>query len=439
MEKAKKVETFHILTYGCQMNLADSSTLAAGLITRGYRRVADESEADLIILNTCSVREKAEQRVFGRLGELSRHKQKRPHVKVAVVGCMAQRWGDELIEKVPHVDYVLGTDRLFELPDVLEGIEGTSSVMTAFGHENMDMIVPSRETPYSAFVTISRGCDNYCTYCIVPYVRGKERVHSADQIVDSVKRMVDEGVVEITLLGQNVNSYRHHDTDFPRLAKRVARETGIQRIRFMTSHPKDLSQGLVDVMADEPKMMPHIHLPLQSGCDRILEKMGRVYTLGSYLKIIEYIRKKLDYVSITTDLIVGFPTETEQEYEQTLRAVRDVQYDAAFMFRYSVRPGTAAAQYEDDVPEAEKIRRLNKLIDLQQQISRERNQRELNQIRYSLVEGVSRRSRQYLRARTEGNKTVLFKTNGISAGTIAPIHITAADAFTLHGELEEAN
>jgi len=439
MEKAKKVETFHILTYGCQMNLADSSTLATGLITRGYRRVADESEADLIILNTCSVREKAEQRVFGRLGEIYRHKRKRPHLRLAVVGCMAQRWGDELIEKVPHVDYVLGTDRLFELPDVLEGMEGTSSVMTAFGHENMDMIVPSRETPYSAFVTISRGCNNYCTYCIVPYVRGKERAHSADQIVDSAKRMVDEGVIEITLLGQNVNSYRHHDTDFPRLAKRVARETGIQRIRFMTSHPKDLSKSLVDVMADEPKMMPHIHLPLQSGCDRILEKMGRVYTLESYLKIIEYIRKKLDYVSITTDLIVGFPTETEQEYEQTLQAVREVQYDAAFMFRYSVRPGTAAAQYEDDVPEGEKIRRLNKLIDLQQQISRERNQRELNQIRYSLIEGVSRRSRQYLRARTEGNKTVLFKTNGISAGTIVPIRVTAADAFTLHGELEEAN
>ncbi len=439
MEKAKKVETFHILTYGCQMNLADSSTLATGLITRGYRRVADESEADLIILNTCSVREKAEQRVLGRLGELSAYKRKRPHLRLAVVGCMAQRWGDELIEKVPHVDYVLGTDRLFELPDVLEGIEGTSSVMTAFGHENMDMIAPSRETPYSAFVTISRGCNNYCTYCIVPYVRGEERAHSADQIVDSVKRMVDEGVVEITLLGQNVNSYRHHDTDFPRLVRRVARETGIRRIRFMTSHPKDLSQSLVDVMADEPKMMPHIHLPLQSGCDRILEKMGRAYTLGSYLKIIEYIRKKLDYVSITTDLIVGFPTETEQEYEQTLQAVREVRYDAAFMFRYSVRPGTAAAHYEDDVPEGEKIRRLNKLIKLQQQISRERNQRELNQIRYSLIEGVSRRSRQYLRARTEGNKTVLFKTNGVSAGTIVPIRITAADAFTLHGELEEAN
>ena len=207
----------------------------------------------------------------------------------------------------------------------------------------------------------------------------------------------------------------------------------------MTSHPKDLSGKLVDFMADEPKMMPHIHLPLQSGCDRILEKMGRFYALGHYLNIVDYIRKKLDYVSITTDLIVGFPTETEEEYEQTLRVVKDVQYDAAFMFRYSVRPGTAAAEYEDDVPEAEKIRRLNKLIRLQKQIGCARNQRELNQTRHSLIEGVSRRSRQYLRARTEGNKTVLFRADGASSGMIVPIRITAADAFTLHGELEEAN
>jgi len=433
------MRTFHISTYGCQMNLADSSTLTASLTTRGYRRVADESKADLIILNTCSVREKAEQRVFGRLGEIYRYKLKKPHLKVAVVGCMAQRLGKELIKKVPHVDFVLGTDRLFELSDVLEGIEGTSSIMTAFGHENMDVIMPARETPYSAFVTISRGCDNYCTYCIVPYVRGKERAHAADQIVDSVKRMVDDGVVEITLLGQNVNSYRYNDVDFPQLLVRVAGETDIQRIRFMTSHPKDLSTRLVDLMAEEPKMMPHIHLPLQSGSNRILNKMGRVYTFENYIRIIEYIRKKLDYVSITTDLIVGFPTETEAEFEQTLQAVREIQYDAAFMFRYSVRPGTTAAGYEDDVPEAEKIRRLNILIKLQQQIAYERNRRELNQIRYSLVEGTSRRSQEYLRARTEGNKIALFKRDGVKTGMVVPLSINSVDAFTLHGELVESN
>lgn len=440
MKREQKVETFHISTYGCQMNLADSSTLASTLITRGYRRVADESQADLIILNTCSVREKAEDRVYGRLGEIYRFKKRKPHLKVAVVGCMAQRMGDDLRRRVPHVDYVLGTDRLFELPDVLEGIEGTTSVMTAFGHENMDMIAPIKETPYSGFITISRGCDNYCTYCIVPYVRGKEREHSADYIVDAVKKMVGEGVVEVTLLGQNVNSYEYNGTDFPDLLLRVARDTGIARVRFMTSHPKDLSRKLVDVMADEPRLMPHIHLPLQSGADRVLQKMGRIYNVEHYLKIVEYIRTKLQYAVITTDLIVGFPTETEEEFEATLDAVRTVHYDSAFMFRYSVRPGTTAAQYPDDVPEVDKIRRLNKLIALQQSISYERNQRELGQVRYSLIEGTSRRSDEYLRARTDGNKTILFRSEvPLSPGAVVPIRVTSADAFTLHGELAELN
>lgn len=440
MKSDHRVETFHISTYGCQMNLADSSTLASTLVTRGYRRVAEESEADLIILNTCSVREKAEDRIYGRLGEIYKFKRSRPHIKVAVVGCMAQRLGEDLKRRVPHVDYVLGTDRLFELPDVLEGIEGTAPVMTAFGHENMDMIAPIKETLYSGYVTISRGCDNYCTYCIVPYVRGKEREHSADHIVESVKRMADEGVVEITLLGQNVNSYEYNGTDFPDLLLRVARETGIQRVRYMTSHPKDLSRKLVDVMADEPRLLPHIHLPLQSGANRILQKMGRIYTVEHYFKIVDYIRKTLPYVTLTTDLIVGFPSETEEEYEMTLEAVRRVQYDSAFMFRYSVRPGTTAARYADDVPEADKIRRLNKLIALQQNISYERNQREIGEVRFSLVEGTSRRRSDHLRARTEGNKTILFQSAAaVPVGTVVPVRVTAADAFTLHGEIPELN
>lgn len=435
MDRQKTIKTFHISTYGCQMNLADSSTLASSLITRGYRRVDSEAAADLLILNTCSVREKAEQRVFGRLGEIYKFKRRRPHLKVAVVGCMAQRLGDDLVHKVPHVDYVLGTDRLFELPDVIEGKEGTSRIMTAFGHEDMDSIAPIKETPYSGFVTISRGCDNYCTYCIVPYVRGREREHAVDHILGGIKQMVADGVVEVTLLGQNVNSYRSGEVDFPRLLQRVAAETDIKRIRFMTSHPKDLSRDLVDVMAAEPKILPHIHLPLQSGNNRVLRKMGRVYTIEHYLRIIDYIRSTLDYVSITTDLIVGFPSETEEEFEDTLAAVRRVEYDAAFMFRYSVRPGTTAARYDDDVPEEEKIRRLNKLIALQQDIAYRCNQREVGEVRSALVEGPSRRDPATLRARTDGNKTVLFRSDYVNAGDIVNVRIHAADAFTLHGEL----
>jgi tRNA-2-methylthio-N6-dimethylallyladenosine synthase len=421
------------------MNLADSSTLSSTLTTRGYKRVANEADADLIILNTCSIREKAEQRVYGRLGDLYRHKKSRPGLKVAVVGCMAQRLGTDLVKRVPHVDYVLGTDRLFELPDVIEGVEGTSSVMTAFGHENMDMIAPIKESPWSGFVTISRGCDNYCTYCIVPFVRGKEREHSWQYIVDAVKRMVDEGVVEITLLGQNVNSYKYEDVDFPRLLQKVAQETGIRRVRFMTSHPKDLSKRMVDAIADDPRIMPHIHLPLQSGSNRVLEVMGRIYSAEHFHRMVDYINKKLPYVVISTDLIVGYPTETEEEFQQTLSAVRSVQFDFAYMFRYSSRPGTIAAKMPDDVPEESKLDRLNRLIELQQSISYDRNQREVGRVAFGLVEGRSRRDTNLWRARTEGSKTVLFASDTTQAGQIVPVRITAADAFTLHGVPEQVN
>jgi len=421
------------------MNLADSSSLAAGLTTRGYRRVSDEKEADLIILNTCSVREKAEDRIYGRLGDIHNLKRQRPDIRVAVVGCMAQRLGQTLTEQVPHVDYVLGTDRVFELPDILEGIEGTHPVMTAFGHEDMDAIQPFRENSHSGFVTISRGCNNFCSYCIVPYVRGRERSHSVEHILTAIEKMVNEEAVEITLLGQNVNSYRSDDTDFPGLLERVVRGTDIQRIRFMTSHPKDFSERLVDVMADNSRIMPHIHLPLQSGSDDILKKMGRVYTIDHYRKIIDYIREKLDYAVITTDLMVGFPSETVNDYQLTLSAVREIEFDSAFMFRYSVRPGTKAAKLDDDIPEEEKIRRLNALIKLQQGISLSRNQREVGQVRRSVVEGYSRRSRGFARARTEGNKTVLFETEQVEVGSLLPVQITSADAFTLHGRIAEMN
>lgn len=427
--------TFHITTFGCQMNVADSSTLAATMKTRGYRWVENESEADLIVLNTCSVREKAEERVYGRLGDMYRFKRERPWLKIAVVGCMAQRLGPKLAERVPHVDYVLGTDRLFELPDVLEGKEGSHPIMTAFGHENMDLIAPVRETPFSGYVTISRGCDNYCTYCIVPYVRGKERSHSTDYIVDSVRKMVDDGVVEVTLLGQNVNSYRYQGADFPDLLARVARETNIQRIRYTTSHPKDCTKKLINLMAEEPKIMPYVHLPVQSGSNRVLRKMGRFYSVEHYLRVIDYIREKLPLAAVSTDIIVGFPTETEEEFEQTLDLIKRVRYDFAYMFRYSPRPGTVAAkEFDDDITEVDKVRRLNKLIRLQQQISYEKNQAEVGQIRQCLIEGCSRRDSSVMRGRTETNKTVLFDSNSLTIGNIVSFRISSADAFTLHGE-----
>lgn len=434
MAAEREIKTFHLTTFGCQMNLADSSTLISTLLTRGYRRVCDVADADLIILNTCSVRDKAEQRVIGRLGELAQFKKKKPWVRIAVVGCMAQRLGGALAEQMPQVDYVLGTDRVFELPDVLEGREGTSPVMTAFGHESIDLIEPVRENAFSGFVTISRGCNNYCSYCIVPHVRGPEQSHSVEHVLDGVRRMAAQGVVEVMLLGQNVNSYHYKGVDFPELLLRVARETDIRRIRFMTSHPKDLSDKLIETLAAESKIMPHVHLPLQSGSDQVLGRMGRQYTLERYVKIVDSLRAAVTYLSLTTDLIVGFPGESVDEYEMTLQAVRNIQFDAAFMFRYSVRPGTRAAELVDDVLERDKIERLKGLIALQQTISYSRNQREIGQVRMALVEGYSRRSKQMARARTEGNKTALFETASPQVGAIVPLLITSADAFTLHGE-----
>jgi len=426
--------TYKIVTFGCQMNLADSGVLAAILNAHGYRAVANEQDADLVILNTCSVRQKAEERVFGRLGELSALKRQN-NIKIAVVGCMAQRMGDEILKRAPYVDFVLGTDRLYDLPQYLDNGEAMPSIHTDFGYEHIDGIVPERDSPYSAFVTISRGCDNYCTYCIVPYVRGHERSYPMEQIVGQVRDFVSDGVLEVTLLGQNVNSYQDNERDFPDLLRAVASQTEVKRIRFMTSHPKDLSDKLIEVLATEPKMMAHFHLPLQSGSDRILKKMGRKYTFEHYYDRVVKLREAVPDISITTDLIVGFPSETEDDFQHTLDAVRAIRYDSSFMFRYSVREGTAAARLIDDVPEDDKIRRLNELIKVQKTVSYDKNQNEIGKVHRVLVDGVSRRDRSVLKSKTEGNKTLLFKAGPEYIGTIQKVNVITADSWTLHGEL----
>ncbi|SYZ74118.1 (Dimethylallyl)adenosine tRNA methylthiotransferase MiaB [Candidatus Zixiibacteriota bacterium] len=429
-------KSYKIVTFGCQMNLADSGVLAAVLNARGYRPAENEVEADIIILNTCSVREKAEERVFGRLGELCGLKNREPHKKIAVVGCMAQRLGDRIVAQAPYVDIVLGTDQMFNLPRILENSNGTPQVYTEFGHEEIESITPVRDSRYTAYVTISRGCGNFCTYCIVPYVRGEERSYPADEIVSQIKGLVSDGVLEIMLLGQNVNSYRSDDLSFAGLLKKIAGETGIKRIRFMTSHPKDLSEELISVLASEPKMMAHLHLPLQSGSDRILKRMGRRYTFDHYSSLVSKLRGAVPDISLTTDLIVGFPSETEEEFQMTLEAAEKIRFDSAFMFRYSPREGTAAYRFDDDVPEQEKIRRLTKLINLQKKISYEKNQEEIGRTRQVLVDGFSRRSDTLLKGKTEGFKTVLFVGEAAMIGTIQNIRITEADSWTLHGEKE---
>ncbi len=427
---------YHIITYGCQMNVADSQTLAGCLEKSGYQATEDEDIANLIIVNTCSVREKAEERAFGRLGDLKRLKKKGHNLNIAVVGCMAQRLGARIIDRIPHVDLVLGTDRMFDLPEILEQKESIPEIHTEFGHENIDDAPAIRDTPFSAYLTITRGCNNYCTFCIVPFVRGREKHHPADHLVAQAAELASDGVIELTLLGQNVNSYRDGKVDFPGLMQRIANETDIQRIRYTSPHPKDLSLRLIELHANEPKVMPHVHLPLQSGSDRILQKMARPYLYGHYRNMVKKLRAATPHIAITTDVIVGFPTETELDFQMTLDAFEETQFDSAFMFHYSVREGTRAwKEIEDDIPYELKIERLERLIELQKKISYHKNQSTLGKIQDTLVDGFSRRDNSILKGKTPGGKTALFAGDEKLIGSVVPVKISQADSWTLHGSV----
>ena len=428
-------KTYYLHSYGCQMNLADSGVLSAALEAAGYASVAEPEKAGVIILNTCSVREKAEERALGRLRELA-HLKRNGDVSLCAIGCMAQRLGPRLIEQIPEIDFVLGTERLFQLPALLAVKNGAPVVDTATATDPAwAEFPPAPDNPYSGHVIITRGCNNYCAYCIVPYLRGPERHRSPQAICRDVAHLAAQGVTEITLVGQNVNSYRWDGLDFAGLIRKAAAETGIQRIRFITSHPKDLSDSLVRLFAEEPKLMGHVHLPLQSGSDRILALMSRGYTLEHYRRRVELLRQARPDIAVTTDLIVGFPTETEEEYLATLEAVRMVAFDAAFMFRYSVREGTwAAKNLADTIPEEIKLARLTRLIALQKETSYAVNQREVGRVKSVLIDGVSRRDSAVWKGKTEGNKTILVSSAADLLGRIIPIRVTRADSWTLHGE-----
>ncbi len=418
------------------MNLADSGILSAAMDDAGFVSVSNPEEAGVIIINTCSVREKAEERALGRLTELARIK-KTGDSRICAVGCMAQRMGEKILERIPKIDFILGTERLFDLPRLLNK-ESIEPVVDTRMTKNLDWaeFSPAPDNSYSAHVTISRGCDNYCAYCIVPYLRGPERHREPGAIIDDINDLYGRGIVEITLVGQNVNSYNSAHLKFPGLLKKVVAETDINRIRFITSHPKDLSDDLIDLFSSEPKLMGHFHLPLQSGSDRILEMMFRKYDYTRYLSLIHQLRQARPNIAITTDLIVGFPTETEDEFGMTLEAVRDIRFDAAFMFRYSVRDGTwAAKNLKNDVPEEVKLRRLQELIELQKEISYQVNQKEIGRISSVLIDGTSRRDASVWKGKTEGNKTILLKSPEDLLGKVVNSRINRADSWTLHGEL----
>ena len=420
------------------MNVADSEVVASVMQMAGYETTENLDEANAVFLNTCSVRDNAEQKIYHRLEALAAIRRKRPLI-IGVLGCMAERAQQDLLEN-HHCDLVAGPDAYLSLPDLIAQVET--------GHKAMNIELSTTETykdivpqriglghKIGGFVSIMRGCNNFCHYCIVPYTRGRERSRDVESILKEVRDLRDRGFKEVTLLGQNVNSYKSQDTDFPALLRQVAEEAPEMRVRFTTSHPKDMSDETLKVIAEMSNVCKHIHLPVQSGSDRILKLMNRKYTREWYLDRVAAIRRIIPDCGLSTDIFVGYHSETEEDHQMSLDLMREVGYDSAFMFKYSERPGTYASKHlPDDVPEEEKIRRLNELIALQTEISAQQNKKDEGKNFDVLVEGFSKRSREQLCGRTEQNKMVVFPKAGHHIGETVQVKITGSTSATLLGE-----
>ncbi len=432
-----------IETYGCQMNVADSEVIASVMQMAGYSPAASLDEADAVFMNTCSIRDNAEQKILNRLDFFQSLKKKRPHLLVGVVGCMAERVKDDLITH-HGVDLVAGPDAYLTLPDLIASAEaGQKAINVELSTtETYRDVVPSRicGNHISGFVSIMRGCNNFCTYCIVPYTRGRERSRDVESILREVADLEARGYKEVTLLGQNVNSYRFERPDgtvvtFPQLLRTVAQAAPGMRIRFTTSHPKDMSDETLHVIAEEPNVCRHIHLPVQSGSSRILKLMNRKYDREWYLERVAAIRRIIPDCGLSTDIFSGFHSETEEDHQMSLSLMEECAYDSAFMFKYSERPGTyASKRLPDDVPEEVKIRRLNEIIALQNRLSAEANARCVGRTYEVLVEGVSKRSREQLFGRTEQNRVVVFDRGTHRVGDLVQVRITGSSSATLLGE-----
>ncbi|WP_206459479.1 tRNA (N6-isopentenyl adenosine(37)-C2)-methylthiotransferase MiaB [Anaerovorax sp. IOR16] len=443
---------FFIQTFGCQMNERDSETIAGMLIERGYVPTNNKKDADIVLLNTCSVRENADQRFFGILGQLKKIKEERSSFIVGVCGCMMQQQHiiDTLKSKYPWVDLVFGTHNIHTFPQLIEGVLSERRKIVDVWEEAGEVVegLPAKRLyPFKAFVNIMYGCNNFCTYCIVPYTRGRERSRRPEEVISEVKQLVASGVKEVTLLGQNVNSYgvsshgsdycaeEENGMDFAGLIYALNEVEGLERIRFMTSHPKDLSDGLIQAYKDCDKLCNHIHLPVQSGSTNLLKKMNRKYTKEHYLLLIEKLRKSVPDIAITTDIIVGFPGETEEDFLETLDLVQTVQYDSAFTFLYSIRKGTPAAEYEDQIPEEIKHERFNRLVELLNDITAKINKTYEGTVQKVLVEGTSKTDKTTYTGRTDSLKVVNFKGNEEQIGTIVNVKITEGKTFSLTGEV----
>ena len=428
-----------IETYGCQMNAGDSEIVVSIMQEHGYRYTENINEADIVLINTCSIRDNTEQRIWGRLSAMRQIKKRKPSLIVGIIGCMAERLKEQLIEKGTGVDIVAGPDSYRSLPDLVRTAEdGSKGINVELSkEETYAEIAPVRldRNGVSAFIAIMRGCNNFCSYCVVPYTRGRERSRDCNTIVAEARTLFENGYREVTLLGQNVNSYCFGEVGFPELMAMVAEISPLLRVRFATSHPKDISDRLLEVMARYENICKAIHLPAQSGSNTMLEKMNRKYTREWYLERIAAIRRYMPDCAITTDLISGFCGETLEDHQATLSLMREVGYAGAFMFKYSERPDTFSARhFADDISEEEKTRRLNEVIALQNQLSIVSNEAEVGLIRQVLVEGTSKRSNEQLCGRTSQNKMVVFDRGNHTAGDYVTVKITGCSSATLFGE-----
>lgn len=437
----RQLQTFFIRTYGCQMNELDSEIMVGQLEKRGLQRIEEETDADLLIFNTCSIRDLAERKVMGKLGQLGRSKTKRS--LIGVTGCMAMAKKESLFKKLPHVDFVLGTNNISDLNQVLDEVLHTGRQMirtdTQF-EENLNYLVAKRDDPVKAYVSIIRGCDKFCTYCVVPYTRGQEVSREPQSIVDECRMLVQKGYKEITLLGQNVNSYGkdqpHWNCLFHDLLYQLDKIEGLERIRFMTSHPVDITVNLMEAIRDLPSVCEFVHFPIQAGSNRILKKMHRIYTKEQYLEKVALLRSIVPNVSLGTDIIVGFPTETDAEFEETYDVFKQIQYSVAFLFAYSPRKGTPAFRWRDDIPEEVKQERLQRLLSLHSDICSQEREAMLGTEVEVLVERRNRDEHQ-LKGRTRCWKNVVFSGDDALIGTLQKVKVHSYSHQTLIGELSD--
>lgn len=442
-EKDKKI---YLETYGCQMNLADSEVVLSLLNDEGYTLTDDISTADVILVNTCSVREHAEKRIYGRLGEFKSLKNKKPKIIVGVLGCMAERLREKLTtEKAKgvgqEVDLIIGPDEYRKLPELMmQAWHGDRGIAVQLSRiETYDDINPLRTNGISAWISVMRGCDKFCSFCVVPFTRGRERSRPLASIVQEVETLSSRGFKEITLLGQNVNSYQDKENNFADLLKSVANVDSTIRIRFVTSHPQDMSDKLIREIAEHKNICKYTHLPIQSGSDRILELMNRNYDRKHYLNLVNKIKLLIPDASLSTDIITGFPTETEEDHRQTLEVMKEVQFDGSFMFKYSPRENTHSYKMADNVPDEIKTRRINEIVELQTKISFMKNSSHIGKTLEVLVEGESKKSPSEWQGRTDGNKMVIFPKGNFLVGTYIKVNIERANSATLFGFLTNSN